>query len=89
MKYSQFTSACVMQLYCGRLMIIRLHDKTNIFCTPFYVDIFFFRLGACWESNESFHIFLKSTFTTIFYCCYTTNKPTEALYINAQNMSKI
>lgn len=88
MKYSQFTSACVMKLYCGRLMIIRLHDKTNIFCAPFYVD-FFFRLGACWESNESFHIFLKSTFTTIFYCCYPTNKPTESLYINAQNKSKI
>jgi hypothetical protein len=46
MKYSQFTSACVMQLYLGRLMIVvRLHEKTNIFCTPFYVD--FFRPTVC------------------------------------------
>ena len=41
MKYSHFTSACVMQPYRGRLMIVaRRHEKkkTNIFCTLLYVD---------------------------------------------------
>jgi len=38
MKYSQFTSACVMQPHCGSLMrVARLHEKINIFCTPLYV----------------------------------------------------
>jgi hypothetical protein len=41
MKYSQFTSACVMQPHCGRLMrVARLHEEINIFCTPLYVDFF-------------------------------------------------
>jgi hypothetical protein len=46
------------------------------------------RLGTYWESTESFHIFLKSTFTVVFYCCYTINKPTDGLYKNVHYSSK-
>jgi hypothetical protein len=41
MKYPQFNSACETQPYRGSFMTVaRLHEKTNTFCTPLYVDFF-------------------------------------------------